>query len=58
MLKPQNGGCWFCCDTCVNNDYEVKLFSQEFDTYVHLKCLQDKYKIGDIEAKIIWKEFK
>lgn len=32
---PQDGGCWYC-----HTDDGDMLFSTEFDTYVHMKCLE------------------
>ena len=49
---PSQGGCWYC-----HGDTAPLVFSCEFDTYLHEKCLRaamgDK---GDAEAAIMGRE--
>lgn len=50
------GGCWYCGD-----DEGILDFSCEFDTYLHMECLQDRLSHCmdlelDLELKIIARE--
>ena len=35
--KPQDGGCWYC-----HTDDPPLSFCSEFDTYIHIKCIEDE----------------
>lgn len=37
--EPNNGGCWFC-----NHKNDEMVFDMEFDTYLHLGCLESELK--------------
>ena len=55
---PTDGGCWFCH----TNDEKEWLFCNEFDTYVHVDCLEGQFKQAvesgtDPETAIILQEF-
>jgi len=56
-VDPGKGGCWYCF-----NDDEPISFCHEFDTAIHIECIQDHVrrmleKVGDMEAEIIFREF-
>lgn len=54
-VGASNGGCWYCGD-----DQGEMYFSSEFDTYLHLKCLQKEINFhdpDDMETKIMAREF-
>ena len=57
MLKPKDGGCWFCFDDIKSKDNEVKLFSEEFYCNVHESCIKEHVKKGNMEARIMRDEF-
>ena len=49
---PHEGGCWYCC----TKDDDL-VFCCEFDTYVHLECLEEALKDPDNrEAQIMKRE--
>ena len=52
---PTEGGCWYC-----HNDDGEMVFSMEFDTYLHLECIQTAAKAfaDDPEVKIFKDEFR
>lgn len=51
--SPVDNGCWFC-----HSDEGNMFFSWEFDTYFHLKCLEQCIRCpDDQEAQIIGREF-
>lgn len=51
---PGQGGCWYCF-----TKEDGLVFSREFDTYLHLPCLERYLKANpnDEEALIIQSEF-
>ncbi len=49
---PNDGGCWFCME----DDVEM-LFSMEFDSWFHEKCLREALAEHDPEAEIIATEY-
>lgn len=54
MLVSENeGGCWFC-STDQGDDW---LFSFEFGTFLHEKCLIEEIELGNEEALIMMDEF-
>lgn len=52
---PHEGGCWYC-----RKKTDTLVFSFEFDTYFHLKCLEKRLTDNpkDIEAKIMMREYE
>jgi hypothetical protein len=54
-ITPQEGGCWYC-----HKKDEFLIFSREFDTYLHIKCLKKALADDprDREAKIMMREFE
>lgn len=50
MKLPNDGGCWFC-----HTDNQPLVFDCEFDTFVHLTCLQRALAMNpnDPEAQIM-----
>lgn len=52
---PTEGGCWYCFTT-----EDGLVFSREFDTYLHLLCLERYLKANptDEEALIFQSEFQ
>jgi hypothetical protein len=53
LVPPQEGGCWFC----YNNAAPI-LFSTEFDSYVHDRCLRAELEMdpNNREAIIMARE--
>lgn len=51
--SPQEGGCWYC-----HTEDENLVFSLEFDTFVHVKCIQAAIEADptDREARFFKKE--
>ena len=52
-LKPSDGGCWFCS----TDDEGEWLFSSEYDTNLHIECLEKALDEGDELAIIMGREF-
>ncbi len=52
-IHPCDGGCWYCHD-----DSLPLAFSCEFDTFIHLRCLEEAVVAdpNDREAAIIARE--
>lgn len=49
-VPPHQGGCWFC----FHDTEQGMVFDREFDTAVHLSCLNEALKDPlDEEAKIM-----
>lgn len=49
-VSPHQGGCWFC----FNDTPQGLVFDTEFDTFVHLSCLNEAVKDpNDEEAQIM-----
>ena len=47
-VSAGQGGCWFC-----NNKDDDMVFDTEFDTYVHVDCIQDNLYNPDSEAQFM-----
>lgn len=54
-ITPHEGGCWYC-----HKKIDPLVFSFEFDTYFHPKCLEKRLAENpkDIEAKIMMREYQ
>ena len=52
-VSPAMGGCWYC-----HKQDDVMVFSGEFDTYLHIKCLKAALRANpqDQEAQIMASE--
>jgi hypothetical protein len=48
IVSPIDGGCWFC-----NTVTEEMTFDTEFDTNVHIDCIEDAIREGNPEAEIM-----
>jgi hypothetical protein len=54
-VEVHEGGCWYC-----HKKIDPLVFSFEFDTYFHPKCLEKRLAENpkDIEAKIMMREYQ
>lgn len=51
-VSANEGGCWFCSTGECDN------FTFEWDSYVHEACVRKEAENGDLEAYIIYEEWK